>query len=640
MKNDEQNRKLLEEMEEIDQCKDDSARMFKAIRSLQNATPKEPLLLDTKTGGKTAVDEDHAEIITEFFKSLFQCETAEKMEDVPPKEMEEKFKTKEVSKAISKLKNNKAAGIDELHAEQLKYGPEMIHAEIADILNEVARTGDHPREINLGVLAALQKPGKPVGPCKSLRPIILLSMLRKILAIIMINRTGDRIQNQIPITQAAYSKGRSTTEHVIAIKLLAEKAISSDDYHIHILMMDMSRAFDTVNRKLLMEDLKEVLNDDELHIIKLLLHDVKLVVRCGTSHGEEFTTHMGVPQGDCLSPILFTLYLANALREESTPETPISHDHQYAKTSPEQVNHEDHPYSQLHHTNKTKKEDDTTPESINMQYADDINFVTLQYPLIPKYQEEIPQKLKKRDLECNASKNEYFKVTRKYNPAECINCQQCGKCGKCKSCKECPYCKDWRKCKFLGSMIDTKSDIKRRKSLSINAMNKLDVFWKNERTSNKTKIKVFNIYIASIFLFNAPLWSMDKTTEKSVDAFQRRLLRRVLNFKYPRVISTARLNIMTKEPPWTKQIAYRRLSWFGHMMRLDDNTPAKLALKEAERPIKMSRGGQRTTWLGQMKKHLESIGLTYEKAKCVAMERDQWWAITNEHRPVWAEVPE
>ena len=76
------------------------------------------------------------------------------------------------------------------------------------------------------------------------------------------------------------------------------------------------------------------------------------------------------------------------------------------------------------------------------------------------------------------------------------------------------------------------------------------------------------------------------------------------------------------------------------MIRLDDNTPVKVALHEAERPTKMARGGQRTTWLGQMKKQLETIGLTYDQAKCVAMDRDRWWAITSDHRPVWAEVPE
>lgn len=67
----------------------------------------------------------------------------------------------------------------------------------------------------------------------------------------------------------------------MAFKLLAEKAITSADFELYILMKDMSRAFDTVNRKLLMEDLREILEDDELHVCKLLLEDVSLMVRCG-----------------------------------------------------------------------------------------------------------------------------------------------------------------------------------------------------------------------------------------------------------------------------------------------------------------------------------------------------------------------
>ena len=86
-------------------------------------------------------------------------------------------------------------------------------------------------------------------------------------------------------------------------------------------MKDMSRAFDTVNRKMLMEDLSSILEAYELHIAKLLLEDVSLTVRCGTHYGENFTTNIGTPQGDCASPILFTLYLANALKNENA-QTP------------------------------------------------------------------------------------------------------------------------------------------------------------------------------------------------------------------------------------------------------------------------------------------------------------------------------
>ena len=41
----------------------------------------------------------------------------------------------------------------------------------------IAETGEYPKEIKLGQLTPLQKPGKPKGPAEKLRPVILLSTL-------------------------------------------------------------------------------------------------------------------------------------------------------------------------------------------------------------------------------------------------------------------------------------------------------------------------------------------------------------------------------------------------------------------------------------------------------------------------------
>ena len=43
----------------------------------------------------------------------------------------------------------------------------------------IARTGEHPNEINQRVTTGIQKPGKLKGPIENVRPITLLSMLRK-----------------------------------------------------------------------------------------------------------------------------------------------------------------------------------------------------------------------------------------------------------------------------------------------------------------------------------------------------------------------------------------------------------------------------------------------------------------------------
>ena len=124
-----------------------------------------------------------------------------------------------------------------------KHSPEVIHRGIAKPLNHTAGTGDYPREIKQGILVPLPKPGKKQGPPQNLRPIILLSILRKILAVIMIRRTSDKLNSRIPITQAAYRPGRSTTEHVFTFKILAEKAIASSNFEINLLLLDMSKAF-------------------------------------------------------------------------------------------------------------------------------------------------------------------------------------------------------------------------------------------------------------------------------------------------------------------------------------------------------------------------------------------------------------
>ena len=171
------------------------------------------MLLDGEHG-QTSNPKQQVKIVTSFFKNQFNKD-AEKIQEVQKKEMKIPFTPLEVTNAIKKLKYNKSPGMDNICAEHLKNGPiEELSKEISELLNETATTGLYPKEIKLGQLTPLQKPGKKAGPPSNLRPIILLSLLRKILAIIMIKRISGRILTRIPVTQAAYQTGRSTTEHV------------------------------------------------------------------------------------------------------------------------------------------------------------------------------------------------------------------------------------------------------------------------------------------------------------------------------------------------------------------------------------------------------------------------------------------
>ena len=94
-------------------------------------------------------------------------------------------------------------------------------------------------------------------------------------------------------------------------------------------MLDMSKAFDTVNRVKLFTILRIFMEDDELHIIKVLTENVILRVKLGNETEEDIVTDTGVQQGDCLSSILFILYLTQALKPTRTT---TENEHNYSNT--------------------------------------------------------------------------------------------------------------------------------------------------------------------------------------------------------------------------------------------------------------------------------------------------------------------
>ena len=81
--------------------------------------------------------------------------------------------------------------------------------------------------------------------------------------------------------------------------------------------MDMSKAFDTIKRDILIKERKEIINPAELHLVKQLIEDVTLKEKINQDKSEMFKTNVGVPQGDSSSANLFTLSLAKAIQHKN-----------------------------------------------------------------------------------------------------------------------------------------------------------------------------------------------------------------------------------------------------------------------------------------------------------------------------------
>lgn len=590
----ERDKKELNKIKEIELVQNDSTKMFKVLRLMNRDKPKEKLFLKE---GQEIITEDKevTRKISNFFKDQFSSQEMEDFNNIKPTEMKIPFSVTEIAEAIKKLKNNKSSGPDEISSELLKHSPVVVYEKIAEIFNDMAKTGEFPKEIKEGLLIPISKPGKVKGKLDSLRPIILLNTIRKVLAIVMLRRIFNKIDSEIPLTQTAYRPGRSATENVFAMRVLIEKTLESNYEELNILMLDMSKAFDSINRKLLMEDLDKIVGRDELHILKLLVHDVKLQIKNDKTIGEQFNTNKGVPQGDCLSPILFTFYLANALRKDKDSYK----EHSYAK---ENVTSETLLEKHMQDHNYSVK---SSPRiDLDLQFADDTGWINNSDVKTENIKSEISGKLSRRNLLINENKTEYYKIKRKGND-------------------------NWKSCKYLGSLLDTELDLRRRKQLSMVSFRKYQKCIQSKLLSLKTRLRLLNTYVTSIFMYNSEIWTLTKALENKIDAFHRTILRRTLRINWPFIITNKEIYKRTGEVKWSKKIKTRRLRWLGHLLRLHMDTPAQVALKESNKTHKKCKGRQKISWNKLIGEDLKSVGINIslddDTLTRLACDRD-WWS--------------
>ena len=83
---------------------------------------------------------------------------------------------------------------------------------------------------------------------------------------------------------------------------------------MHVLGIDISRAFDTIRRDKQITVLGSFLGESELRIIRMRLTETTLEPRLKWGKCPIFTSTIGTPQVDSLSPVLLVIYLEAALR--------------------------------------------------------------------------------------------------------------------------------------------------------------------------------------------------------------------------------------------------------------------------------------------------------------------------------------
>ena len=209
---------------------------------------------------------------------------------------------------MAALKNNKAAGRDDILVEQLKHPGPKAHKWLLTMLNICFMENKIPTIWRQSKIIAILKPGKDSSIPKNYRPISLLCHTYKLYERMILNRIAPAIEQYLIKEQAGFRSGKSCTSQLLNLTQHIE-----DGYEEGMItgtaFVDLSAAYDTVNHRLLIQKLYNTTLDSQLcRVIQNLLSDRKLYMELNNERSRWRIQKNGLPQGSVLSPTLFNIY--------------------------------------------------------------------------------------------------------------------------------------------------------------------------------------------------------------------------------------------------------------------------------------------------------------------------------------------
>lgn len=424
--------------------------------------------------------------------------------------------------------------------------------------------------------------------------------MRKVLSIITLAQIRPRLDPRLGVYQSGFRPGRSTSD-VVWTKRWIVSIVEHFDIIIKILGLDLSRAFDTIDREKLMEIVEhsDWATPDDLRLIRLLLANTSLQVRVSHYFSAPFQTNIGTPQGDCLSPVLFIIYLDAALREitRAMPNAPSL--------------------------------DNTIGLPFKTAYADDVDIISTSPSHLAVCLDVLEKKLLEWNLILNKSKTEHIELLL---------------FGTASTCPVTRGSEPWRRVRSLGTLLGTPEDIAKRKSQATIALKRLTKAWlRRNFLSEKTRVRLYKAFVLPALTYNIGTQGMTSTLNDKIDAFHRRQLHYVLGIFYPETISNAELYKRTGSVPLSEVARESRWKLFGHILRRPE-IPAFQAMtayfQVAQTDVKKRRGRPRSCLAETLKQDLVITKSKHgfeihdvkdlHRLKDLALDRTKWARLITE----------
>lgn len=221
----------------------------------------------------------------------------------------------DVLTAISHCKCNKSPGPDGITYDCYKDAADILLQPLTALFNYIFSHGTCPSAWLVSNLIALYKGKGSLSSPDSYRGIALQICALKLYTYILSQRrlyVWAEVNHLIPESQHGFRSLRSTQTAIFELNNLVQNSLSQPKVPLYVVYVDFTKAFDSIDRTLLLQKLVTLgISDKFANALFALLRENFIRVSVGDWVSEPIKQDKGVPQGECLSPLLFSLFTSD-----------------------------------------------------------------------------------------------------------------------------------------------------------------------------------------------------------------------------------------------------------------------------------------------------------------------------------------